>query len=153
MQCGFRMGDRLDQRDIGADDIPQRILGVSGRCRAQHLDPGALSFDLAAQLLENLDRVLDRIALGKLIGPGQDLAFQGKEHGLGGCGAAVDSDEASRRISRIEFGRRERRRGIILQKCLHFFLRIRPARACLVRLCCGLPHGPGADSSSCESPQ
>ena len=118
VQRGFGMRDGFDQGNVGADDVPQRVLGIPGGCRSQHLDPRALRFDLAAQLFEDLDRVLDRIAFGKLIGPGQDFAVQREKHGLGGGGSAVDADEASRGVSRVEFGRHERRRRIGLQKGL-----------------------------------
>ena len=76
MQGGFRMGNGFDQRNIRADDIPQRVFRVSGCRGSQHFDRGALRFNLAAQLLEDFDGVFDRIALGELVGPGENLALQ-----------------------------------------------------------------------------
>src|ERR1039458_8149944 len=51
--------------------------------------------NLAVELLQHLDGIFDRVALGELIGLGKDapLVILGHEHGLGGGGAAIDADE------------------------------------------------------------
>jgi hypothetical protein len=56
------MGHRLDKRDVGANHIPKSVLRISGRGCAEHLDARALTFNLAAQLLEYFDRIRDRVA-------------------------------------------------------------------------------------------
>ena len=54
--------DRLHQRDVGADNITQGVLRITGRCRSQDFYAGALRFDLAPQLLQISIGVLDRVA-------------------------------------------------------------------------------------------
>ena len=61
LQRRFGVRNRLDQRDIGLENIFQDVLGIAGCCDAQNLQFGVLRFHLAAQVLEHLNRVLDRV--------------------------------------------------------------------------------------------
>src|SRR5215471_7395334 len=109
VQTGLGVGHGLDERGIGADDVFQNVLGVTGGADAEDFQLRALIENLAIELLEHLDGVLDGVALGELIRLGKDgaLAILRKQHGLGRSGAAVDADEAFHHFAGLEGGRGE----------------------------------------------
>ena len=109
MQAGFGVRHGFHQRRVRADHVLQNVLGVTGGAHAQNLQFGALVADLPFELLQHLDGVFDRVALGKLVGLGQDAALVvlRHQHGLGGRGAAVDADEAFHHVARLKGGGRE----------------------------------------------
>ena len=74
LQRRLGVRDGLDQRHVGVQHVFEDVLGVSGRADAQHFQLRALSFHLVAQVLEHLDRVLDRIAVRELVGLAENVA-------------------------------------------------------------------------------
>ena len=68
MQAGFGVRDCFDEGRIGADDVLQDVFRVPGGADSEDLQLRALVFDLPLELLQDFDRVLDRVALGELIG-------------------------------------------------------------------------------------
>ena len=104
VQAGFGVRHGFHQRGIGAHHVLQNVLGVAGGADAQNLQLRALIANLAVELLQHLDGVFDRVALGKLVGLGQNAALVvlGEQHGLGGGGAAIDADEAFHHFARLE---------------------------------------------------
>ena len=74
LQRGLSMRDRFHQRHVCVQHIFEDVFGVAGRSHAENLERRALALDLLAQLLEHLDRVLDRIAIRKLIGLAKNFA-------------------------------------------------------------------------------
>ena len=87
------MGDGFDQRDIGVQDIFEDVFGISGGTDTQNFQRGAFALDLLPQLLKHLNPVLDRIAVGKLIGLAKDFAAGAQQDRLGGGGSAIDADK------------------------------------------------------------
>ena len=75
VQAGLGVRDGLDERGVGADHVLQNVLGVAGGADAEDLQLGALIANLPIELLQHLDRVLDRVALRELIGLGEDAAL------------------------------------------------------------------------------
>ena len=57
------VGNCLHQRHISIENIFQDILRIPCGRHAQHFQFRVLTLDLGAQILEHLDRVLDRIAV------------------------------------------------------------------------------------------
>src|SRR5690242_4067473 len=104
MEAGFGVRDGFDQRGIRADDVFEDVLGVTGSPDAENLQLRALVENLAIELLEHLDGVLDRIALGELVGLGEDgaLAVFGEQDGFGGSRSAVDADETFHDVAGLE---------------------------------------------------
>ena len=97
LQRRLGVRDGLHQRHVGLEHIFQNVLGVAGGGHAQHFELGALRFHLSAQVLEHLDRVLNRIAVRELVRLAEDVAVFVEQHGLGRSGSAVDADEAADR--------------------------------------------------------
>src|SRR5579864_7614936 len=83
-------------------DVFQNVFGITGRGDAQHLEFGVLRLDLSAQILKHLDRVLDGIAVRKLVSLAEDVAALIEQHGLGGSRASVDADEAANGLALLE---------------------------------------------------
>ena len=79
------MRDGFDQGHVGVEDVLENVFGVAGGADAEDFEGCSLALDLFAQLLEHLDGVLDRIAVGELVGLAEDLAV-GSEHGCFGGG-------------------------------------------------------------------
>ena len=71
-RLGVRHG--FNQGDVGRQHALQNVLGVAGRAHAEDFQMRALRFNLLAQILEEVDRVLDRVALGELVGFREHLA-------------------------------------------------------------------------------
>src|ERR1017187_6783065 len=144
VKTGLGMGHRLDQRRVGADHVLQDVLGISRGADTQNLQVCALIADLCVELLQNLDSVFNRIALGKLVRLGQDAALVvlGKEHGFGGRGSAIQSHEAFHHISRLEGDGREFLGAVFLfeRRQLRFILR-QAAGAALLGLLLLAAHG------------
>src|SRR5437879_733611 len=59
----FRVRACADQRDIGIQNIFENVFGIAGRADTENLTRCALRFDLHSKLLEDLDRVLNRITV------------------------------------------------------------------------------------------
>ena len=59
---------RFHQGDVGVQHFLQDVFGVAGRAHAQNFQDRALRFHLLAQILEEINGVLDRVALGELVG-------------------------------------------------------------------------------------
>ena len=95
LQRRFRVRDGFDKRHIGVENIFQNVLRISGRCHAQNFQFRILCFDLPAQVLEHLDRVLNRIAVRKLIRLAENVAVFVEQNGFGRGRSAVDSDESA----------------------------------------------------------
>ena len=57
------MCDGFDQCHVGLKDIFENILGIAGSRDPQHLQFRILRLDLAAQILEHFDSVLNGIAV------------------------------------------------------------------------------------------
>jgi hypothetical protein len=74
----------LYQCHICVKHVFQNVLGVAGGGDSQDLELGILRFDLSAQILEHLDRVLNRIAVRELIGLAENVAAIVEQHSLGG---------------------------------------------------------------------
>ena len=83
LERGFCMRDGLDEGDIGVEDVFQNVLRVTCRRDAQNFQLGILRFHLAAQVLEHLDRVLNRVAIRKLVRLAQDVAVFIQQDGFG----------------------------------------------------------------------
>ncbi len=123
VQRRLGVGHRFHQGHVGADDVAQGVLGVTGGRRPQHLDPGPLRLDLAAELFQDLDRVLDGVPPGELVRPGQDLPLGGQEDRLGGGRPAVDADEAPGDVPGGKHRRHERRGSVGREERGHLLLR------------------------------
>ena len=95
-RLGVRHG--LHQRHVGMQNIFQNVFRIAGRGDAQHFQLGALRFHLPAQVLEHLNRVLNRIAVRELIGLAEDVAVFIQQHRLGRSRAAIDADKAADRL-------------------------------------------------------
>src|SRR3954465_527156 len=91
------MGNGLNERNVRVENIFQNIFRVSGRGNAQYFELRILRFDLSAQVLEHLDRVLNRIAVRQLIRFAQDVAVFAQQDGFGGGRSTVDADESAYR--------------------------------------------------------
>src|SRR5579864_1916261 len=83
-------------------DVFQNVFGITARGDTQHLEFGVLRLDLSAQILEHLDRVLDGIAVRKLVSLAEDVAPVVEQHSLGGSRATVDPDEAANGLALLE---------------------------------------------------
>jgi hypothetical protein len=59
----FGVRDGFDQSDVRVEDILQNVLGISGCRDSKNFQLRVLRLHLAAQTLEHLDRVLNRIAI------------------------------------------------------------------------------------------
>ena len=57
------VGNCLHQRHVSVENIFQDVLRIASGCDAQYFQFCVLILDLGAQILEHLDRVLDRIAV------------------------------------------------------------------------------------------
>ena len=66
--------DGLDQRDVGLEHVFQHVLGIAGGADAENFQLRALRLDLLADGSEHVDGVLNRIAVGKLVGLAQHVA-------------------------------------------------------------------------------
>ena len=98
----LRVSHGLDQSHVGVQDVFQNIFGVAGGGDSQDLELGILRFDLSAQILEHLDRVLDRVAVRELVGLAQDVTAIIQQYGLGGSRPSVDADEAADGLAFLE---------------------------------------------------
>ncbi len=77
------MRDRLNQCDIGVQNILQNVFSIAGSSNTQYLERRTLGFDLASKFLEHFDRVLNRIAVRKLVGFAENLTFLVEHNRLG----------------------------------------------------------------------
>ncbi len=107
LQGRFGVRHGLDQRHIGVQNVFENVLGVTGGGDAQNFQLRLLRFDLAAQVLEHFNRVLDRIAVRELISLAENVAVLIEQHGLGRGGTAVDADEAADSLVGVEGRRNE----------------------------------------------
>ena len=88
VQRRARMRHRLDDGDVGADDVVQQILAVAGeRQAADMVEAGGR--DLPHQVLG----VLDRVAHRQRVAAEQQLLLRRKHHRLGRGAAEVASDQ------------------------------------------------------------
>ncbi len=102
----FRMRDGFDQRHVGFQDIFQNIFRIAGGPDSQNFQFRALRFDLLAQILEHVDRVLNRIAVRELIGLAKNIAAFIEQHGFGGSRSAIDADKSADGLAFLEGRRR-----------------------------------------------
>ncbi len=114
----FGVRDCLDERDIRVQHVLEDVLRIAGRSYPQHLERSAFALDLLAQLLEHLDPILDRIAVGKLVGLAKDLALFVQQDGLGGCGTAIDAHKAGDHLAGQKFRGNELLLAVFLLKLL-----------------------------------
>ena len=94
LQRRLGVRDGFHQRDVGVENVFQNVFRVAGGRDAQNFQLGVLRLDLPAQVLEHLDRVLNRIAVRELIGLAEDVAAFVEQHGFGRGRTAIDSDKA-----------------------------------------------------------
>ena len=95
LERGFGVRNGFNQRHVGLQHILQDVLRVPGRAHSQHFHSGILRFDLLAQVFEHVDRVLDGIAVRKLIRLAEDVAILIQENCLCGGRAAINPHKAS----------------------------------------------------------
>src|SRR5262249_19585935 len=67
LQGGLGVRHGFYQRHVGLEHVLKNVFGVSGGRDSEHLQLGFLLFHLPAQVLEHLNRVLDRISVRELI--------------------------------------------------------------------------------------
>jgi hypothetical protein len=105
VEAGLGVGDGFDDGGVGARHVAQYVFRVAGGAHAEYFERGALLLHLRFQLSEDVDRVFNRIALGKLISLGQQPAFRivGQKHGLGGSRSTVDPNEPFNHLTRPEW--------------------------------------------------
>ena len=102
VQAGLRVGDRFDQGAVRADHVLEDVLGVAGGACAENFQRAALPDDLLLELADDVDGVLDRVALGELIGLGDDVLVGVEQDAFGAGRAAVQSQEGAHVRSRLE---------------------------------------------------
>ena len=76
----LRVRDGFDERHISVQSFLQDILGITGCADAQDFHGCALCFHLLAQRAKHVDGVLNRIAVGELIGLAKQLALFREKH-------------------------------------------------------------------------
>ena len=103
----FRVRDRFDQRNICVENVFENVLRITGRRNAQHFKLGVLRFHLAAQVLEHLNRVLNRIAVRELIRLAENIAVLAQQNGFGRSRTAVEADETTNRRALLKHSRSE----------------------------------------------
>ena len=114
------MGDRFDQRNVRIENIAKDIFCVAGGTDAEHFHFCALRLHLLAQLVEHLDRVLNRIAIRQLIGLAENLAVLAQQDSFGRSGTAVDSNKSRHYLSRRKSRRDELLPAVSRPKLLQF---------------------------------
>ena len=117
------MSHRLDECRVGRQHVLQNVFRVSGRAHAEHFERRPLRLDLFAQLVEDVDRVLDGIAFRELIGLAQHVAVGRQQHALGGGGPAIEADERRHLIAGGKCCRREPLGRVMTLEGLELFRR------------------------------
>ena len=117
------MSHRLDECRVGRQHVLQNVLRVSGRAHAEHFERRPLRLDLFAQLVEDVDRVLDGISFRELIGLAQHVAVGRQQHALGGGGPAIEPDERRNLIAGGKCCRREPLGRVMTLEGLELFRR------------------------------
>src|SRR5438093_982787 len=114
---------RLHERGIRSEDVLENVLCVACRADAEDLErcPGRL--DLRPQLVEDVDRVLDRIALRELVGLAEHVAVGREQNALGRRGPAVEADERLDRLAAPERRRGEFLGTVLTPERLEVFIR------------------------------
>ncbi len=69
------MRDGFHQCHVRLQNIFQNVLRITGRCHSKNFQLRVLSFHLPAQVLEHLERVLNRIPVRELIRLAKYLAL------------------------------------------------------------------------------
>ena len=117
------VGDGLDQRRIGGEHVLEHVFGVARRADAEDFEGRALRLHLAAQFLEDIDRVLDRVSFRQLIRLAEDVAVGRQQHALGGGRSAVEADERGDAVARGKCCGRETLRHVLALERLELFRR------------------------------
>src|SRR4029077_2434041 len=99
------MRDRLHQSHIGVQNVFEDVLGISRGRYAEHFEPGILFFDLPAQVLEHINRVLNWIAVRELIGLAENVAVLVEQYGLGRSRSAVNANKSAYGRAALKYGR------------------------------------------------
>ncbi len=95
----FGVRDGFHQRHVCVQHILEDVLRISGCSYPENLERGAFGLDLLPQLLKHLDGILNRVAIGKLIGLAKDFASFAEQDRLGGGGSAIDADKTRDRLA------------------------------------------------------
>src|ERR1700733_671487 len=118
------MCDRLDQSDVGVQNILENVFGVTGSANTQNLERRTLRFDLDSKLLEYLNRVLNRITIRKLVGLAKNGPFFVEHGSFGRRRSCINSDETGDNLPRkklcrvkllLRIGRLERNKLSVLR--------------------------------------
>ena len=64
LECRLRMRHGFHQCDVGFQDISQDVLGVTRRTDTKDVQAGALGPHLTFQVIEHVNGVLNRVAIG-----------------------------------------------------------------------------------------
>ena len=107
LQRRLGMGDGFDQRYVGVENVFENVFRVTRSRDAENFQFCVLRFDLAAQVLEHFDRVLDRVAVRELVGLAENVAVFVQQYSFGRSRAAVDADETADGASCLKNGGRE----------------------------------------------
>src|ERR1700723_3702938 len=87
------MCDRLHQSDVGIQNILKNVFCVAGSANTQNLERRTLRFDLHSKLLEYFNRILNRIAVRKLVGLAKNVPFFFEHGSFGRSRPCINSDE------------------------------------------------------------
>ena len=101
--------------------LVEHVGGVTGRAEAQDFQRRALALDVFLNLGEQLFGVLDRIALGQLVGLEQNLAVFGNNDGFRRGRTAIHADHAAHDLTGLELRLLELRNRVGLaerRRCL-----------------------------------
>src|SRR5271167_4721792 len=99
------MCDSLDQSNVGVQNILENVFGVTGSANTENLERRTLRFDLDSKLFEYFNRVLNRIAVRKLVGLAKDVPFFVEHGSFGRSRSRVNSNETGDNLSRIKLCR------------------------------------------------
>ena len=103
----FRVSYGFHQRYVRFEHVFQDVFCISGSSHPENFHPRILCFHLLAQVLEHLDRVLNRVAIRELIGLAKDVAALVQQDSLRGGGTTVDSNKSRHSSAALEVGRHE----------------------------------------------
>ena len=103
------VSDGLDDVHVREHRLLEHVRGVAGGAEADALERRALAHDVVVDVLQQLLGVLDRIALGELVGLAEDLAVFVDHHGLRRGRATVETDHAAHDLTGAELRRHELR--------------------------------------------
>jgi hypothetical protein len=116
VERALRVRDRLDQGHVGAQHVAQQVLRVARGSRSENLGPHSARVEVVAELADDFDHVLDRIAPREPVGLRQQLGVGSDQDRLGGRRATVDSQEGAHNSSVRGPRRRPVRSGIAGQE-------------------------------------